>query len=324
MSKKREVDPMIAKPRVLVIDDEPGVIRSCDRVLTREGIEVEGATSSRGGLELFESNGFDAVLLDLKMPDLNGIEVLKRLKWTRPEATVIIITGYPSVDTAVEALKLGAFDYVPKPFTPDEITEKVRRALKIHESLRATEPAPTPGVKVRPLRIAPEIKKELTRVPLEQGRCIKIITRHRERIAIIGLNGTFHTDSALFSVVRKSFKRARAPITIEYGNHEVQGKEILSYLEDHDKVIVLARVVIGEAPGTVRKFGAAESIKKTWVPRIELPQIGFPHIAAWAEAIGVKSDLVVIAVEPDREDDSCRIDEDVQRRLLTEMWREIY
>jgi len=146
MSKKREVDTMIGKPRVLVVDDEPGVIKSCDRILTQEEIEVEGVTSGLEGLELVKSRRYDAVLLDLKMPDLNGMEVLRRLKRTSPETTVIIITGYPSVDTAVEALKLGAFDYVPKPFTPDEITEKVRRALKLQELLRKVEPAPAPGV----------------------------------------------------------------------------------------------------------------------------------------------------------------------------------
>ena len=137
---------MIAKPRVLVVDDEPVIIRSCDRILTSEGIEVKGVTSGQDGLEMAESNRFDAVLLDLKMPDMNGMEILRRLKRTKPEVTVIIITGYPSVDTAVEALKLGAFDYVPKPFTPEELTEKVMRALRLQESLRTVEPATAPEV----------------------------------------------------------------------------------------------------------------------------------------------------------------------------------
>jgi CheY-like chemotaxis protein len=133
---------MIANPRVLVIDDEPVIIKSCDRVLAHEGIEVEGVTSGRDGLERARSSLFDVVLLDLKMPDMNGMEVLRRIKQTKPEVTVIIITGFPSVDTAIEAFKLGVIDYVPKPFTPDELIETVNRALEQRRPAKAGEPSP--------------------------------------------------------------------------------------------------------------------------------------------------------------------------------------
>lgn len=134
---------MTDNPRVLVVDDEPVVISSCNRVLTREGIEVVGVTSGRDGLERAESSRFDAVLLDLKMPDMNGMEVLRRIKQAKPEVTVIIITGFPSVDTAVEAFKLGVFDYVPKPFTPDELAETVKRALELQKPTKGVEPSRT-------------------------------------------------------------------------------------------------------------------------------------------------------------------------------------
>lgn len=142
---------MIANPRVLVIDDEPVVIKSCDRVLTNEGIDVEGVTSGRDGLDRAESNQFDVILLDLKMPDMNGMEVLRRIKQAKPEVTVIIITGFPSVDTAIEAFRLGVIDYVPKPFTPDELVETVNRALDLRKPVKEVKPTPAHEVMERML-----------------------------------------------------------------------------------------------------------------------------------------------------------------------------
>lgn len=150
---------MIAKPKVLVIDDEPVVIKSCDRVLAHEGIEVEGVTSGRDGLDRAESSPFDVVLLDLKMPDMNGMEVLHRIKQAKPEVTVIIITGFPSVDTAIEAFKLGVFDYVPKPFTPDELAETVKRAIELRKPAKVVEPTPTHEVMGRMLEALEECGK---------------------------------------------------------------------------------------------------------------------------------------------------------------------
>lgn len=305
---------MIAKQKVLVVDDEPVVIWSCDRILSREGIAVEGATSGRDGLLLAEASRFDALLLDLKMPDMNGMEVLRRFKQTNPEVRVIIITGFASVDTAVESFKLGAFDYVSKPFTPKELTATVKRALEHQKPVRTVvDPLPTP-----------EVKGKSTVIPNGQGRSIQIINRKREKIAVIGLGGVFRTDSVFFSAVRESFKRATAHITIEYGNHEVKGKEIISYLEDHDKVIVITYAAMRKKPGTVKKFRAADYRTNRWSPIIEVPQIGFPYIGAWAKAIGTTTDLVVIAVEMDSEEDTCRMDTAVQRNLLTEIWLEVY
>lgn len=304
---------MTAKQKVLVIDDEPVVIWSCDRILTPAGIDVEGATSGRDGLLLAGANRFDAILLDLKMPDMNGIEVLRRIKQTIPDVTVIIITGFASVDTAVEAFKLGVFDYISKPFTPKELSSTVKRALERQKSVKQAAPSPPPVV-----------KEDRTKIPNGQGRSIQMVNRKREMIAIIGLGGVFRTDSAFFTAVRESFKRANVPITIEYGNHEVMGKEILPYLEDHDKVIVVTYAFMKTKPGTVKKFHADDFRSNQWSPIFEVPQIGYPYISAWAKSIDIKSDLVVIAVEMDGEEDTCRMDTSVQRNLLTEIWLELY
>jgi DNA-binding NtrC family response regulator len=116
--------------KILVIDDEPIVRVSCERTLGGEGYEVRLASSGREGLELLEKETFDLVLLDLKMPDIDGIEVLKKTRSNWPDTKVIMITGYSTVETAVKTLKLGAYNYLEKPFTPDTLIETVREALQ--------------------------------------------------------------------------------------------------------------------------------------------------------------------------------------------------
>jgi DNA-binding NtrC family response regulator len=115
---------------VLVVDDEKIMQESCCRVLEREGYTVSSADSGEAALEQCDRNSFDLVLLDLKMPGIGGIEALKRLKEMDPAVTILIMTGYPSIETAVRAIKLGAYDYITKPFTPDTLRLAVSRVLE--------------------------------------------------------------------------------------------------------------------------------------------------------------------------------------------------
>jgi len=115
--------------RILVVDDEDIVRTSCSRTLSPEGYEVRLAKNGAEGLKMASEERFDLVLTDLKMPDMDGIEVLRIIKEQWPETAVIIVTGYQTVDTAVKAIKLGAYDYIEKPFTPDALITAVREAL---------------------------------------------------------------------------------------------------------------------------------------------------------------------------------------------------
>ncbi|MCX6560541.1 MAG: response regulator [Candidatus Aminicenantes bacterium] len=115
---------------ILFIDDEDIVLRSCRRIFAREDIEIDTATSGEEGLDKARRRDYDVVVTDLKMPGLGGIDVLKALRKERPETIVIVFTGYANVETAREALKNGAFDYIPKPFTPEEIKDVVRNAFR--------------------------------------------------------------------------------------------------------------------------------------------------------------------------------------------------
>jgi DNA-binding NtrC family response regulator len=120
---------MIEKANILIIDDEEAIRDSCSQALKREGYTVKTAKDGKEGLKSFRQNFFHSVLLDLKLPGLDGMEVLSRIKEENPETPVIIITGYASIESAVEAIKRGASDYLPKPFTPEQLRVIVKKAL---------------------------------------------------------------------------------------------------------------------------------------------------------------------------------------------------
>ena len=125
----------MSKGTILVIDDEDIVRMSCSRTLVPEGYEVKLVKNGLDGLALLEQQPVDLVLTDLKMPEIDGIEILRRIKGKWPGIEVIIITGYQTVDTAVKSIKLGAYDYLEKPFTPDALIASVAKAMAHKKSL---------------------------------------------------------------------------------------------------------------------------------------------------------------------------------------------
>jgi DNA-binding response OmpR family regulator/flavodoxin len=124
---KAEPDQM----HVLVIDDEVAVNNNVRKILKKKGYRVDQATSKAEALEKIEQRDYRLVLLDLKMPGVKGLELLEAIRSVKPQAKVIIITGYASIETAVQTARMGAVDYVPKPFTPDEIRSATENALRL-------------------------------------------------------------------------------------------------------------------------------------------------------------------------------------------------
>ena len=117
-------------PRILVVDDEPGIRDGCRKVLESEGYEVETADDGLSGLELVRNgHGFTAALVDLKMPRMGGMEFIERVRSFNDDIVILVITAYASIDSAVEATKHGAYAYIPKPFTPDELLLSVKNGL---------------------------------------------------------------------------------------------------------------------------------------------------------------------------------------------------
>jgi DNA-binding response OmpR family regulator len=120
--------------RILVVDDEINVCKSIKNAIQNPQYHIETALSGEEALEKEKTGHFDLVISDLMMPGISGLDLLKALKEWRPEISVIMVTGYPTIRSAVESIRIGAFDYIPKPFTPQELRSLVTRAFKQMET----------------------------------------------------------------------------------------------------------------------------------------------------------------------------------------------
>lgn len=169
--------------RVLVVDDEAVIREGCQRILSKSGWEVVTVADGPEGLSVAGEDpaGLEVVLLDLKMPGISGMEVLERLLEMDPSLPVVVITGYATVDSAVEAMKKGAYDFIPKPFTPDQLRLVVERAAEKRRLEREAE------------RLRQEAARTLRDVATEKGRVLTIInymadgvlvTDHEGRVAL--------------------------------------------------------------------------------------------------------------------------------------------
>jgi DNA-binding NtrC family response regulator len=166
--------------RILIVDDELSVRSSLEEWFKEDGFLVETAEDGQAALRAMERGPYDIVLLDLKMPGMDGISVQKRVREIDPEATIIILTAYASVQTAVEALKLGAFDYVTKPVDPDDLSNLVRNALRTRalaeENVRLKEKVSelTPVTPILAVSPAMEHVLELVRTVAETDSSVVI------------------------------------------------------------------------------------------------------------------------------------------------------
>ncbi len=117
------------KASILIVDDEEVVRRSHLRSLADTGCHTEAAEDGNKALQVMEQHPFDVVLLDLSMPGLDGMDVLKTIKERWPDSEVVVITGYPSIETAKEAVRLGAQNYIAKPVGPDDVIKAANEAM---------------------------------------------------------------------------------------------------------------------------------------------------------------------------------------------------
>ena len=137
--KRAEVEN--PKARILCVDDEAVILDSFRKILVLDGYAVDTVENGKEALGLIQTHSYDFVFTDLKMPEMDGVEVTKSVKYIRPDIDVIIITGYATVETAVECMKYGAMDYVQKPFTEDELLDFTKKSLikredKINKTLK--------------------------------------------------------------------------------------------------------------------------------------------------------------------------------------------
>jgi two-component system sensor histidine kinase/response regulator len=132
--------PQTGEPKLIfVIDDDPAMRLSCEKILKKEQYLVETFEDGQQGLERIQKQHPDLLVVDLKMPRIGGIDVIKSVNKIDPNISLVVITGYATIDTAVEAMKAGAYDFLPKPFTPDELRLIVNRGLERSEFAKKSE-----------------------------------------------------------------------------------------------------------------------------------------------------------------------------------------
>jgi CheY-like chemotaxis protein len=148
----KRVEVKDPKARILAVDDEAIILDSFRKILVVAGYSIDTVEKGREALGLILKNDYDFVFTDLKMPEMDGLEVTKAVKHLRPDIDVIVITGYASIDTAVETMKFGAMDYVQKPFTEDELISFFNKSLikrrdRIERQMKPTVRLITPSTK---------------------------------------------------------------------------------------------------------------------------------------------------------------------------------
>ena len=123
---------METKGHILVVDDEPGMRMACQRALSSQGYEVDAVASGEEGLDRLHADAYDLVLLDVMMPGMSGMEALRRIRQIDPMLVCVVITGYATVEMAVQAIKEGAYDFITKPFDADTLILAVRQGMEKH------------------------------------------------------------------------------------------------------------------------------------------------------------------------------------------------
>ena len=172
----------VAGMSVLVVDDEQDIRDGSERILSRMGCQVLTAAQGEEALQILTEETVSIVLLDMKMPGMDGIEVLTRIREINEEILVIVITGYATVETAIEAMKQGAYDFISKPFEPDQLRIVVNRAL---EKLRLTREAENLEEERRRTLSDLDTEKSRTRTIIESLPNALVVTNAHGRVVLM-------------------------------------------------------------------------------------------------------------------------------------------
>ena len=166
----------VKKDCILIVDDEKGLRIGTQRLLEDEGYEVETADCGEEGIRLGKSKEFDIAVIDLRMPDIDGLEVLKEIKNTFPNTICFIATAYASYETAIQSTRLGAFSYIPKPFTPEELIYQVELGIKQRKLI------------LEALKLKQEREEQLLELASEKSRLNTIIKAISDGVLVINKN----------------------------------------------------------------------------------------------------------------------------------------
>jgi CheY-like chemotaxis protein/glycine cleavage system H lipoate-binding protein len=234
-STLRRVEVDHPKARILAVDDEEIILNSFRKILVLAGYSIDTVERGPEALGLIRRNDYDFVFTDLKMPEMDGIEVTKAVKHLRPDIDVIVITGYASIESAVETVKFGAMDYVQKPFTEDELLEFVKTALirrqdNLEKQMRH---------KIRLIR--PGIGESKSRFELNVPAGVFVSPQHAW--AKIEMNGTVRIG--LDDLIRKIFEKIDQ-IELPETEHIVEKGETLFSVKYGDYCLKIPSPISGK------------------------------------------------------------------------------
>lgn len=162
---------------ILVVDDEFGIREGCKRALSEDGYQVDSANDGSAGLQKINKRSYDLILVDLMMPGINGLKLIKKVQKIDSEIILIVITGYATIESAIEATKSGAYDYLPKPFTPDDLRTVVKRGLEKR------------NLRLEALQLYKEREQRLLELTNEKSRLQTIIRCMADGVLVINLQG---------------------------------------------------------------------------------------------------------------------------------------
>ena len=231
----KRVEVKDPKARILAVDDESIILDSFRKILVVAGYSIDTVEKGREALGLILKNDYDFVFTDLKMPEMDGLEVTKAVKHLRPDIDVIVITGYASIDTAVETMKYGAMDYVQKPFTEDELINFFNKSLIKRRDRIERQMKP----KVR--LITPSVKESESQREFNVPAGIFISRNHTW--VNIEMNGTARVG--LDDFVRKIISKIDA-IELPKLNREIKKGDVLLTIKHNSHTIDIASPVSGK------------------------------------------------------------------------------
>jgi FixJ family two-component response regulator len=186
-----------SKGKVLVLDDEQIVLDSITRILGEENYDVQTSRSGKDAIETLKHGGFDILITDLKMPEMDGLEAMESLSDIDPDLSMIMVTAYPTVDTAVDAMKMGAVDYLRKPFTPEQLIDLTTKVMDDRrtrfekryreDTFQEIKTAISSTLNLR--QVLNLIVEGVVKVMKVKGSSLSLLDKNREKLRVFAYNG---------------------------------------------------------------------------------------------------------------------------------------
>ncbi len=214
---------------ILVVDDELGIREGCKRALSAEGFIVDDAEDGNEGLRKVKANAYDLILVDLMMPGISGLKLIEKIQLIDPEIILVVITGHATIETAVEAMKKGAYDYLPKPFSPESLAAVVKRGIE------------TRNLRFEAKKLYQERDQRLLELVNERSRIRTIISCMADGVLVANIEGrlVLWNTASVKMLKSRGFDVAGEPLEYYINNKDMVDaiKEVLSTKDENFSMI---------------------------------------------------------------------------------------